>query len=98
MILDPLNVKGGIVLPNDVKDMFRTGTVRAVGFGRLCENNQREQIPLHPGDKVMLGASNAKGRTYATIQDDGVEVALLNFTDILGIIVSSQNLPSKPLS
>jgi co-chaperonin GroES (HSP10) len=97
IVLDPPQTKtdGGLILPDNF-DTFRTGTIRCVGLGRLCENNSRESMPLTPGDRVLIGAGTRKQvgpndwrvvPEYATIKDnDGVEVALVNFTSILGIV------------
>jgi co-chaperonin GroES (HSP10) len=84
--------KGGIVLPDDYKDVLLIGTIRAVGLGGMTESGVLDRPPLHPGDRVMIAQQTertpqgARVVPFPTISDDGVVCSIINHRDIWGII------------
>lgn len=73
--------KGGIVLPDTVKEKPQKGEVVAVGSGRLLDNGQRVAIDLRPGDQVLY--SKYAGNE---VKIDDVDYLILRETDVLGVL------------
>jgi len=73
--------KGGIVLPDTVKEKPQEGEVVAVGPGRLLETGQRVPIDLKPGDSILF--SKYAGNE---VKIDEVEYLIMREADILGVI------------
>jgi co-chaperonin GroES (HSP10) len=93
IVLDPDSdiTTGGIVLPKTFQASVRTGVVRAVGPDAYHKTEADAYVyPVRAGDRVVLGAQkNQRGQivNFATVTDeDGVEVALVNFTDVWGVL------------
>jgi co-chaperonin GroES (HSP10) len=96
VILDPKITKtpGGISLPDTSEVSYRLGTVRAAGPEaryalETTDGSPKRQFPLQPGDRVMVAVQKDKmGHVLnmGTIMDDGLEVVLVNYHDIWGII------------
>ena len=92
VVLDPKPTvtKGGLAIPETAQATYRTGVVRAVGPG--CEEESPTEgvmSEIAPGDRVMIGVQiDPRTRTITNlgtiIDDDGQEVALVNFHDIWG--------------
>lgn len=74
--------KGGILLPGAAKERANTGTVVAVGPGKLLENGDRSKMQVKVGDSVIFPsyASNQ------TAKDGDDEYVFLNESEILGIL------------
>jgi len=70
--------KGGIVLPDTVKEKPQEGEVLAVGPGRLSEDGKRIAMDIKVGDIVIY---TKYGGTEYKIDDD--EVIILRESDIL---------------
>ena len=45
--------KGGIIIPDSYQEKGMTGTVVAVGNGKLLENGQRVPLDVQIGDEIM---------------------------------------------
>ncbi|MHB1042663.1 MAG: co-chaperone GroES [Eubacteriales bacterium] len=73
--------KGGIVLPDTVKEKPQEGEVVSVGPGRLLETGQRVPIDLKPGDRILF--SKYAGNE---VKIDDVEYLIMREADILGVI------------
>jgi co-chaperonin GroES (HSP10) len=91
VLLDPKvdRTAGGLMIPDTVQASSIMGTVRAVGpeAGYKDENGVAHR--LLAGDRVMLGCQkDPRTKTivnFGTIKDDdGIEVALVNYADIWG--------------
>lgn len=88
VVLDPkqTQTKGGLALPDTAQASSVMGTVRAAGPEAGYKVGD-EVFKLKQGDRVLLG-SQRDPRTrqivnFGTItDDDGVEVALVNYHDI----------------
>ncbi len=72
--------KGGIVLPDTVKEKPQEGEVLAVGPGRLSEDGKRIAMDVKVGDIVIY---SKYGGTEYKIDDE--EVIILRESDILAI-------------
>ena len=70
--------KGGIVLPDTVKERPQEGEVIAVGPGRLSEDGKRIDMDVKVGDVVVYAKY---GGTEIKIDDD--ELIILRESDIL---------------
>ena len=70
--------KGGIVLPDTVKEKPQEGEVIAVGPGRLSEDGKRIAMDVKVGDRIIY---SKYGGTEITIDDE--ELIVLRESDIL---------------
>ena len=70
--------KGGIVLPDTVKEKPQEGEVLAVGPGRLSEDGKRIAMDVKVGDRVIYAKY---GGTEIKIDDE--ELMILRENDIL---------------
>lgn len=70
--------KGGIVLPDTVKEKPQEGEVIAVGPGKLTDDGNRMAMEVKKGDIVLYAK-------YAgtEIKEDGEELIILRESDIL---------------
>jgi chaperonin GroES len=70
--------KGGVILPDTVREKPQEGKVVAVGPGRLSEEGTRIAMELKPGDKVIYAR-------YAgtELKLDDEELIILRESDIL---------------
>ncbi len=70
--------KGGIVLPDTVKEKPQEGKVLAVGLGRLSDDGKRIAMDVKVGDRVIYAKY---GGTEIKIEDE--ELVILRESDIL---------------
>jgi len=70
--------KGGIVLPDTVKEKPQEGEVMAVGLGRLSDDGKRLPMDVKVGDIVIYAKY---GGTEIKIDDE--ELMILRESDIL---------------
>ena len=70
--------KGGIVLPDTVKEKPQEGEVLAVGPGRLSDDGKRIAMEVKVGDTVIYAKY---GGTEIKIEDE--ELVILRESDIL---------------
>ena len=70
--------KGGIVLPDTVKEKPQEGEVMAVGPGRLSDDGKRIAMEVKVGDTVIYAKY---GGTEIKIEDE--ELVILRESDIL---------------
>ncbi len=70
--------KGGIVIPDTVREKPQEGEVLAVGPGRIDDNGKRIEPEVKVGDKVIYAK-------YAgtDIKEDDEELVILRDSDIL---------------
>lgn len=73
--------KGGIVLPDTVKEKPQEGEVVAVGSGRLLDNGSRVAIDLKVGDKILFSKYSGN-----EVKIEDVEYLIMRESDILGVI------------
>ena len=70
--------KGGIVLPDTVKEKPQEGEILAVGPGRLSDDGKRIAMEVKVGDRVIYAKY---GGTEIKIEDE--ELVILRESDIL---------------
>ena len=70
--------KGGIVLPDTVKEKPQEGEIIAVGPGRLTDDGKRLPMDVAVGDKVIY--SKYAGTEFKENEDD---LVIMRETDIL---------------
>jgi len=80
---DPKDMKkGGIIIPDTVKEKPQEGEVIAIGKGRLNEQTgKRMPLDVKKGDRVLYGKYSG---TEITINE--VEYLILRESDILAIL------------
>ena len=71
----------GLYLAKDAKEKPQTGTVLAVGEGKLDKEGKHLPMPVKVGDKVIYGKY---GGTEITL--DGEEVLILSADDIYAVV------------
>jgi chaperonin GroES len=74
--------KGGIVLPDSVKEKPQEGKVIAVGKGKVLENGTVQTPEVKVGDKVLYGKYSGNEITTK----EGEELLIMREDDILAII------------
>ncbi len=79
-IQTPQTTKGGIVIPDTVKEKPQEGKVIAVGTGRVLEDGKVRPLEVKTGDKILF---TKYGGTEITI--DGEEYLILEENDVLAI-------------
>src|SRR3989338_7480792 len=73
--------KGGIVLPDTVKEKPQEGKVMAVGKGKVLENGKVEPLEVKVGDTVLYGKYSG-----TEITKEGEEYLFVKEDDILAIV------------
>ncbi|MEI7998481.1 MAG: co-chaperone GroES [Candidatus Omnitrophota bacterium] len=74
--------KGGIVLPDTVKEKPQEGKVVAVGKGKILESGQVQTPEVKVGDRVLYGKYSG---TEITTKE-GEELLIMKEDDILAIV------------
>ena len=70
----------GLYLASEAKEKPQTGTVIAVGEGKLDKDGNTVPVPVKKGDKVIFGKYGGTEVTY-----DGEDVLILRADDIYAI-------------
>lgn len=72
---------GGIVLPSAAKEKSQTGTVAAIGEGRITDNGTKIAMSVKEGDKVLF-------EKYAgtEIKFAGKDYLVVKETDIVAVV------------
>jgi chaperonin GroES len=73
--------RGGIVLPDTVKEKPQQGNVLAVGDGKLLESGKRAPHQVKAGDRILFAS-------YAgtEVKIDGEDYILMDESDILAVL------------
>jgi chaperonin GroES len=74
--------KGGIVLPDTVKEKPQEGEVVAVGKGKVLDNGTVWPLEVKVGDKVLYGKYSGNEIT----SKEGQELLIMREEDILAIL------------
>lgn len=86
VIVKPLDAeevtKGGIVLPDSVKEKPQEGEIIAVGDGKVLDNGQKHALTVKVGDRVLYG----KYSGTEISNKDGENVLIMREDDILAIV------------
>ena len=73
--------KGGIIIPDTVKEKPQEGEVVAVGPGGRDESGKLTPIELKPGERVLFGKWSG-----TEVKIDGEELLIMKETDVMGVI------------
>ena len=74
--------KGGIVLPDTVKEKPQEGKVVAVGKGKVLDNGHVHPLEVEVGDRVLYGKYSGAEITTA----DGEDLLIMKEEDVLAIV------------
>ncbi len=85
VIVKPLEAKeirkGGIIIPETVKEKPQEGEIMAAGKGKIADDGKLLAMELKVGDKVLYGKYSG---TEIKINDE--EYLIMREEDVLGII------------
>ena len=73
--------KGGIIIPDTVKEKPQEGEVVAVGPGGRDDNGKLVPIDVKSGDRVLFGKWSG-----TEVKLDGDELLIMKESDIMGVI------------
>ena len=73
--------KGGIIIPDTVKEKPQEGEVIAVGPGARDERGERIAPELKAGDRILFGKWSG-----TEVKIDGQELLIMKETDVMGVI------------
>ncbi|MBS3780050.1 MAG: co-chaperone GroES [Desulfovermiculus sp.] len=74
---------GGIIIPDTAKERSMQGDVVAVGPGKVDKNDQRMEMSVQPGDRVMYGKFAG-----TEVSIDGEEHLVMREEDIMAKVES----------
>jgi len=73
--------KGGIIIPDTVKEKPQEGEVIAVGPGARDESGKLVPLELKAGDRVLFGKWSG-----SEVKIDGEDLLIMKETDVLGVV------------
>lgn len=73
--------KGGLVLPDSVKEKPVEGIVVAVGEGKILENGKRQPMDVKVKDKVIYSKYSG-----TEVKLDGEDYLILSERDVLAVV------------
>ena len=73
--------KGGIIIPDTVKEKPQEGEVVAVGPGGRDENGKITPTELKPGERVLFGKWSG-----TEVKIDGEDLLIMKETDVMGVL------------
>ena len=73
--------KGGLVLPDTVKEKPIEGIVVAVGAGKVLENGNRQPMDLKVDDRIIYSKYSG-----TEVKLDGEEYLVLSERDVLAVV------------
>src|SRR3974377_1768651 len=76
--------KGGIIIPDTVKEKPQEGEVVAVGPGARDESGKIQPLELKAGDRVLFGKWSG-----TEVKIDGQELLIMKESDVMGVIGGS---------
>ena len=82
--------KGGIIIPDTVKEKPQQGEVVAVGPGARDESGKLTRVELKPGDRVLFGKWSG-----SEVKIDGEELLIMKETDVMGVIEGAAAVKKK---
>ncbi len=77
----PQMTKGGLVIPDTVKEKPQEGKVVAAGKGRILENGKVVPLAVKSGDRILFGKYGG-----TEIKLDGEDYIILDENEVLAII------------
>ena len=76
--------KGGIIIPDTVKEKPQEGEVVAVGDGARTEDGKIQPMAVKAGDRILFGKWSG-----TEVKIDGTEYLIMKESDIMGILEGS---------
>ncbi len=73
--------KGGIIIPDTVKEKPQEGEVVAVGPGARDEAGKIQPLELKAGDRVLFGKWSG-----TEVKIDGEDLLIMKESDVMGVI------------
>jgi chaperonin GroES len=73
--------KGGIIIPDTVKEKPQEGEVIAVGPGARDESGKLQPLELKAGDRVLFGKWSG-----TEVKIDGEDLLIMKESDVMGVI------------
>ena len=73
--------KGGIIIPDTVKEKPQEGEVLAVVSGTLNDKGELRPLDVKPGDRILFGKWSG-----TEVRLDGEELLIMKESDIMGIL------------
>jgi chaperonin GroES len=82
--------KGGIIIPDTVKEKPQEGEILSVGPGGRDEAGKLIPIDLKAGDRVLFGKWSG-----TEVKIDGEDLLIMKESDIMGVIDQSSDAKKK---
>ncbi len=79
--------KGGIIIPDTVKEKPQEGEVIAVGPGARDDSGKRVDMELKAGDRILFGKWSG-----SEVKIDGEDLIIMKESDVLGIVDAPASL------
>ena len=73
--------KGGIIIPDTVKEKPSEGKVVAVGPGTINSDGKRNPIDVKTGDKILFSKYSGD-----EVKIDGTDLIIIKEEDVIGIL------------
>ena len=73
--------RGGIIIPDTVKEKPQEGEVIAVGAGARDESGKIQPLELKAGDRILFGKWSG-----TEVKVDGEDLLIMKESDVLGVI------------
>ena len=73
--------KGGIIIPDTVKEKPSEGVVVAVGPGARDERGERVLPDIKAGDRILFGKWSG-----TEVKVDGEDLLIMKETDVMGVV------------
>ncbi|HUO21177.1 MAG TPA: co-chaperone GroES [Caulobacteraceae bacterium] len=73
--------KGGIIIPDTVKEKPQEGEVLAVGPGARDDSGKRVELDVAVGDRILFGKWSG-----TEVKIDGQDLIIMKESDILGVV------------
>ena len=74
--------KGGIIIPDTVKEKPQEGKVIAVGPGVRDENGKLTPLDVKAGDRILFGKWSG-----TEVKVDGEDLLIMKESDVLGVVI-----------
>jgi chaperonin GroES len=82
--------RSGIVIPDSAKEKPQEGEVMAVGHGRRLDDGKIVVLDVGVGDRILFGKYSGNEITL-----DGTEYIIMREDDVLGVLATPPQRPSK---
>ena len=75
--------KGGIIIPDTVKEKPQEGLVVSVGPGARDDSGKLQPLDVKAGDKILFGKWSG-----SEVKIDGEDLLIMKESDVLGVLES----------